>query len=203
MLDGRQRGGQAVAADRVGPYRMDLGRTQTSLTSCEDEDMFKRLLATGARGFYRPDLIIHHYVAPERVSRNYFRRWCFWRGVSLGILDRQQPQDVAYAFGVPRYMFGIAARAAIANFRDLFARRDPARRFANELAWWDLIGFIYGRHWARPAGPTGAPSPRSKRDDASFLGNEGAICPIRRGTDAVSASLRRSGRGLSNPATGT
>ena len=75
--------------------------------------------------------------------------------MSLGILDQQQSQDVAYAFGVPRYMFGIAARAAIADFKVIFSPAgDPARRFASELGWWDLIGFIYGRHWARPAGPT-------------------------------------------------
>ena len=109
-------GGNAVirrrVLTRVGPYRTDLGRSATRLMSCEDEDMFKRLLAAGARGFYRPDLIVHHYVAPERVAKRYFRRWCFWRGVSLGILDRQQPQDVAYLLGVPAVPYGRAVRAA-------------------------------------------------------------------------------------------
>ena len=61
--------------------------------SCEDEDTFKRLLASGARGWYRPELIVYHHLPPERLTKRYFRRWCFWRGVSLGILDRQQPQE--------------------------------------------------------------------------------------------------------------
>jgi glycosyltransferase involved in cell wall biosynthesis len=142
-------GGNAVirrsVLARVGPYRTDLGRTATRLMSCEDEDMFKRLLASGARGFYRPDLIIHHYVAPERVTKHYFRRWCFWRGVSLGILDRQQPQTVPYVLGIPRYLIGSTIRRTAALVR-LNTFRDAARRFESELAWWDLMGFVYGRH---------------------------------------------------------
>jgi glucosyl-dolichyl phosphate glucuronosyltransferase len=150
-FDGMLTGGNAVirrrVLTRVGPYRTDLGRSPTGLMSCEDEDAFKRLLAAGARGFYRPDLIVYHYVAPERLAKGYFRRWCFWRGVSLGILDRQQPQDVAYLLGVPRYLYGRAARAAAQLAGGLLRGLDPARRFEHELAWWDLIGFVWGRHW--------------------------------------------------------
>ena len=154
-FDGMLMGGNAVIRrallTRVGPYRTDLGRSPTRLLSCEDDDMFQRLLAAGARGFYRPDLIIHHYVAPERVSKSYFRRWCYWRGVSLGILDRKQPQRVAYVFGIPRYMCGRALRALASSATAL--RLLPAQRFEHELALWDLFGFVHGRHFAS-AGPT-------------------------------------------------
>ena len=153
-FDGMLMGGNAVirrsVLTRVGPYRTDLGRTATRLMSCEDEDMFKRLLAAGARGFYRPDLIIHHYVAPERVAKGYFRRWCFWRGVSLGILDRQQPQDVAVparCSALPLRQSGASSSATRVKWSR--SRPDPARRFEHELAWWDLIGFVWGRHWER------------------------------------------------------
>jgi glucosyl-dolichyl phosphate glucuronosyltransferase len=135
---------------RVGLYRTDLGRTATRLLSCEDEDMFKRLLASGARGFYRPDLVIHHYVAPERATKGYFRRWCFWRGVSLGLLARQQPPDAVQVLGVPRHMVGTAVRGTADTLARLFHGGDAGRRFANELAWWDLAGFAYGRHGYRP-----------------------------------------------------
>jgi glycosyltransferase involved in cell wall biosynthesis len=144
-------GGNAVirrsVLERVGQYSVDLGRTPgTRLLSCEDEDMFGRLMAIGARGFYRPDLIIHHYVFPERLTKKYFRRWCFWRGVSLGVLDRRRPAPVRYLLGVPRYMIGSAIRGTIDTIRRLFKHRDPARIFQSELAWWDLAGFLYGKH---------------------------------------------------------
>jgi glycosyltransferase involved in cell wall biosynthesis len=133
---------------RVGPYSGDLGRTPGGrLLSCEDEDMFARLLAVGARGFYRPDLIIHHYVAPERLTKRYFRRWCFWRGVSQGTIDRRRPADVPYLLGVPRYMIGTAIRGIFDTLRVLVPRPQPARIFKNELAWWDLAGFVYGKHF--------------------------------------------------------
>jgi glycosyltransferase involved in cell wall biosynthesis len=146
-------GGNAVirrtALTRVGRYAANLGRTGTRLLSCEDDDMFSRLLTVGARGFYRPDLIIHHYIAPERVTRGYFRRWSFWRGVSLGTLHRQRPAPVVHVLGIPRYMIGTAMRGMFDTVRRLFRREDAARRFTNELALWDLAGFVYGRHWNR------------------------------------------------------
>jgi glucosyl-dolichyl phosphate glucuronosyltransferase len=147
-------GGNAVirrsVLNRVGPYAVDLGRSSDGrLLSCEDHDMFDRLLAAGATGFYRPDLVILHYVPPERLTKRYFRRWSFWHGVSLGVLDRRRPAPVPYLLGVPRYMVGMALRAAIDSARRVFARREPARTFKNELAWWDLFGFLYGKHLYR------------------------------------------------------
>ena len=150
-------GGNAVIRrsilERVGPYSVDLGRMPGRLMSCEDEDMFTRLLAVGARGFYRPDLLIYHYVPPERLTKRYFRSWCFWRGVSQGMLDRRQPAAVPYVLGVRRYMIGVAVRRTIDMIRTLFGRRDPERIFKDELAWWDLAGFIYGKHVYRFRSP--------------------------------------------------
>ena len=130
-------GGNAVirrsVLTRVGPYRTDIGRSGTRLMSCEDEDMFKRLLASGARGFYRPDLIIHHYVSPERVTRSYFRKWCFWHGVSLGILDRQHAQNVPYMLGTPRYLDRESGSSGCrAQLKGVFTR--PLTRPSTSLA---------------------------------------------------------------------
>jgi glycosyltransferase involved in cell wall biosynthesis len=150
-FDGMLMGGNAVirrsVVERVGAYATDLGRTSDGrLLSCEDRDMYNRLLTLGATGFYRPDLVILHYVSPERLTKRYFRRWSFWHGVSLGVLDRRRPSPVPYLLGVPRYMIGVAVRAAIDTAKRTFGRREPARTFKNELAWWDLVGFFYGKH---------------------------------------------------------
>jgi glycosyltransferase involved in cell wall biosynthesis len=146
-------GGNAVirrsVLERAGPYAADLGPTpDRRLLSCEDEDMFGRLLAIGARGYYRPDLIIYHYVPQERLTKRYFRRWCFWRGVSLGVLDRKRRAPVRYFLGIPRYMIGMAVRGTLDS---IVGWRDPARTFKNELAWWDLAGFVCGKHVFRIA----------------------------------------------------
>ncbi|HXG65871.1 MAG TPA: glycosyltransferase [Blastocatellia bacterium] len=152
---GNLMGGNAVLRrslfEKVGLYATDLGRTDKHLLSCEDEEMYKRLLAAGARGFYLPDLIIYHYIPPERLTRKYFRQWCFWRGVSLGVLDRKQPSPVAYLAGVPRWLYGRAARGLLRIARTSWGRdKDAARNFSDELAFWDLAGFFYGKHFYRP-----------------------------------------------------
>ena len=152
-------GGNAVIRRRVldaaGPYSTALNRTGTRLLGCEDEDMYHRLLALGARGRYVPDLVIYHYVPEARLSKSYFRRWCFWRGVSLGVMDRDRPAAVPYLAGVPRYQVGRAARGLLRLCTPPFNRSDAARqrRFEDELACWDLAGFTWGKHFHRTTAP--------------------------------------------------
>jgi glycosyltransferase involved in cell wall biosynthesis len=175
-------GGNAIirrtVLERVGPYSPDLGRTPGQrLMSCEDEDMFIRLLAIGARGFYRPDLIIHHFVPPERLTKQYFRRWCFWHGVSQGLLDRRRPANVPYLFGVPRYMIGAAIRGTAGSLVPWNRRGDAGSVFRSELAWRDLLGFFYGKHLYRAA--QDAPEPRrAGGKDAGPSADGGSIVQV-------------------------
>lgn len=146
-------GGNAVfrrrVLERIGPYPTDIGRKPDRLLAGEDEEIFRRLLGIGAVGYYRPDLVIHHFIPPERLRKDYFRRWCFWRGVSMGVVDRRRPEAVPYFLGVPRYMLGHAVRAAGDTLCRLISKNEAARVFSNELTWWDLAGFTYGKHWYR------------------------------------------------------
>ena len=148
-------GGNAVLRrsilQTVGPYKTSLSRCGKRLLAGEDEDMYRRLLEAGARGFYLPGLIIYHYIPAERLTKKYFRSWCFWRGVSRGILDREIQSPVAYLAGVPRWLYGQAARGALNRLRLAFSPGDsPDRSFSSELAAWDLAGFFYGKHFYRP-----------------------------------------------------
>jgi len=145
-------GGNAVfrreVIQRVGPYSTALGRSGTRLLSCEDEDMYQRLRAAGMRGLYLPQLIVHHFIPRERLTKKYHRSWCFWQSVSSAVLDRIRPKPVAYVWGVPRYFYGRALRGMLrlANLRN----REPAKRFSHELSLWELAGFFYGKHFYRP-----------------------------------------------------
>lgn len=145
-------GGNAVftreVLQRIGPYSTALGRSGTRLLSCEDEDMYERLMAAGARGLYLPHLIVYHFIPSERLTKRYHRSWCFWQSVSSAVLDRIRPRPVTYVWGVPRYFYGRALRGMLrlANIRN----REPASRFSNELSLWELAGFFYGKHFYRP-----------------------------------------------------
>lgn len=137
---------------RVGLYSTDLGRNGKRPLADEDTDMYHRLLAAGARGVYVPDLIIYHYIHPDRLTKRYFRRWHFWRGVSSGLLDRRQPQPTPYLLGVPRYLFGSAARGFLHMLpRTAGFGKDAAELFGDELKIVDLFGFFYGKHFYKPS----------------------------------------------------
>ena len=157
-------GGNAVLRrailNQVGLYNTSLGRTDKRLLAGEDDDMYQRLLAAGARGFYIPDLIIYHHIPRERLTKRYFRRWCFWRGVSCGLIDRERRMPVAYFAGIPRYLYGEAARGLIKILARALGKRTAAPQvFSSELATWDLAGFFYGKHFYSPPhrSPSGAP----------------------------------------------
>jgi len=144
------KGGNAVIRRRtlhaVGPYAEHLGPGAfTRLFSCEDEEMYWRLLEHGATGKYLPHLVIYHYIPASRLTREYYRGWCFWRGVSRGLMDRRHPLPVAYLAGVPRFLWGHAARGL---FRAVLGPRNrpPQETFADELRMWDVAGYFYGRH---------------------------------------------------------
>jgi glycosyltransferase involved in cell wall biosynthesis len=152
-FDGILMGGNAVIRRstlvKVGPFDTALGRTSKGLLSCDDEEMYWRLRAAGARGLYCPDLVIRHYVPPERLTKKYFRRWCFWQGASQGILDRRTRADVPYFGAIPRWLYGRVARNALR----LAARplsHTAAVRFSSQLPFWHLAGFIYGKCFLAP-----------------------------------------------------
>jgi len=145
-------GGNAVftreTLRRVGPYSTELGRSGTRLLSCEDEDMYQRLRAAGARGLYLPQLIVYHFIPDERLTKRYHRSWCFWQSVSSAVLDRIRPQPTAYVLGVPRYFYGRALRGML-RLAQVW-KTEPESRFSNELSLWELAGFFYGKHFYRP-----------------------------------------------------
>ena len=141
-------GGNAVIRrslfEQVGLYATDLGpRASHRLLSCEDEDMYVRLLEHGARGEYIPSLVVFHHVHAERICRRYYRAWCFWNAASKALMRRRRAAVVAVA-GIPRYVFGRAARGAAAWVSAL-VRADPGGRLEAELPVWQLAGYLYGR----------------------------------------------------------
>ena len=144
-------GGNAVFTrkilETVGPYSTSLGRSGKRLLSCEDEDMYERLLAASARGVYVPELIIYHFIPSERLTKRYHRAWCFWQSVSRAALDRIRPEATRYLLGVPTYFYGRALRGTLQLG---VWNRVAASRFSNELSLWELAGFFYGRHFYRP-----------------------------------------------------
>ncbi len=134
--------------EAIGLYSEKLGRSGKGLLSEEDADLYRRIQEAGFRGIFVPELVIYHHVPAERLTKRYHRRWCFWRGVSLGVVDRERREQTAYRLGVPQYRLGRALRA-LAGVPGALLRGRTAAAFDQELSLWDLAGFLYGKHAVR------------------------------------------------------
>lgn len=104
--------------DRIGGFDPDLGRRGSSLLGQEQAEFFCRSREAGARGLYVPAMGLQHHVPANRLTRAYFRRWWFWKGVSKSRLEQRHTMTemgidlsrVQRILGVPRFMYGSAVR---------------------------------------------------------------------------------------------
>jgi glycosyltransferase involved in cell wall biosynthesis len=137
----------------VGGFRADLGRTGgTTVLGQEVPEWLMRARAAGYRGLYLPAMHVRHHVPAARLTREYFRRWWFGKGVSRAALERVQRvtelgidlRATPHVLDVPRYMFGSAARDIVGWVRArAVGRRTDAFRHAMMLAY--FAGYFRAR----------------------------------------------------------
>ena len=137
----------------IGDFRADLGRTAGRLVMGQEvPELLLRAHAAGRRGVYLPAMRVHHHIPSRRLTRTYFRRWWFGKGVSRSALERMQPMTelgvdlrrTPHLLGVPRYMYGSAVRDLAGCALDLLRGR-TADAFRHEM----MLTFFAGYFWAR------------------------------------------------------
>jgi cellulose synthase/poly-beta-1,6-N-acetylglucosamine synthase-like glycosyltransferase len=167
---GMMPGGNAVvklsALREVGGYNEALGPVGKDLMGCEDDDMYHRLLDAGKRGLYCPKLTIYHRVPAYRLTKKYFRKWCFGWGASQSVIDLHRTEYVGpRILGVPRYLYGNAVRGSLQMMGKILVRNlDQA--FAHELSVWVLAGFFKQRNMNSKPKSRSTPEVRGKRATA-------------------------------------
>lgn len=145
------------AFERAGLWDNRLGRKAGTLLGQEVREWGLRARAAGLTGFYVPDLVIHHVIPPDRLTKRYFRRWFYWHGISRAMLysqsriDMEAPEEtrldysrVPHIGGVPRYMY----RSCIRAFKQMIGAhidRDKVAAFEHELWLWFFAGIVSRR----------------------------------------------------------
>lgn len=137
--------------ERLGGFRVDLGRQGPELLSADDSEYFFRIREAGQPILYAPSVVVHHPVEPARVTRAYHRRWyrdlgrsyARWRGPSPagrhllgfpGFAVRQVAVDAAryagalFLGGQARFFRELRLRAAVAKAMELRRLSRGARR---------------------------------------------------------------------------
>ncbi|MCU1385817.1 MAG: hypothetical protein JWL71_4514 [Acidobacteria bacterium] len=142
--------------DHVGGFDPQLGRRGNSLLGQEQAEFFCRTRAAGARGLYEPAMGLQHHVPAARLTKDYFRRWWFWKGVSKSRLERRHPvtelgidlREVPTIAGVPRFMFGSALRDAV-RWVGASVTRNTVERVRREMRLCYFAGYLKGVRGAR------------------------------------------------------
>jgi glycosyltransferase involved in cell wall biosynthesis len=146
------------AFERIEPFDNRLGRKAGTLRNQAQREWHLRARAAGLRGFYVPDMVVHHVVEKERLQKQYFRRWFYWHGISRAILfrilgvDMQEPDDSRLDFsrvpqlaGVPRYMY----RTLVLKTGQMIKARmrgDHVAAFEHEL-WLCFFAGVLKQRW--------------------------------------------------------
>ncbi len=138
---------------RLGGFRADLGRSGGRLVLGQEvPELLLRARSARLRGMYVPEMQVHHHVPASRLTRRYFRRWWFGKGVSRSALENLQPitelgvdlRATPHLLGVPRFMYGTVVRHVAGMLRERLARR-PAAAFRHEM----MLAYFAGYCWSR------------------------------------------------------
>jgi len=159
----------------AGLFDPQLGRVAGTLRNQSQRDWHLRARRAGLRGIYVPDMVVHHVVPQDRMTRRYFYDWFYWHGISRAImyqtsgahmLEPDGPETHAaerQLLGVPASLWRRTARATIsAGVRWLHGRPDAALEYELQIPF--LVGVVRQRlrdrrRPLRTAAPAGGVSP--------------------------------------------
>jgi glycosyltransferase involved in cell wall biosynthesis len=143
--------------ERAGLWDNSIGRKAGTLLGQEVREWSHRARAAGLRGYYSPDLIVHHVIPGDRLTKKYFRKWFYWHGISRAILyqnkrlDMESPESreldfatVPHIAGVPRYLYRTCVKKFFSSGTALL-RGDAIARFEDELWIWFFAGILRQR----------------------------------------------------------
>jgi glycosyltransferase involved in cell wall biosynthesis len=138
---------------KTGTFRADLGRSSGRLVLGQEvPELLIRSRAAGFKGLYVPAMRVQHHIPARRLTREYFRRWWFGKGVSRSAMEQAQPvtelgvdlRRTPHVLRVPRYMYGSAIRDAGGWLRHALQGR-AADAFRHQM----MLAYFAGYLWTR------------------------------------------------------
>lgn len=139
--------------DRIGAFTAGLGRSNGRFVLGQEvPELLIRARAAGYRGLYVPAMQVRHHIPAARLTPAYFKRWWFGKGVSRSLMERMQPETdhgidlrhTPHLLGVPRYMYGSAARD-LGGWIQSGLRSRPTEAFRHRM----MLAYFAGYFWAR------------------------------------------------------
>lgn len=152
LVSGRERAVCLVGAnlafrrrvfDRVGVFTPALGRVKDGIGSTEDHDMQLRVWRAGMSGMYVPSLQAVADVTPDRLTKQYHRRWHRGHGrhcammrlrerVPADLGPMSEPSDIVTLFGSPAFVYADLLRTGY-NWLRALSRRGDSRFYSHQF----------------------------------------------------------------------
>src|SRR4051794_17455742 len=135
------------AFEKVGLFKIDFQRVKDGIGSLEDHEILLRLWQVGSRGLYLPELAATAEIEPDRMEKQYHRRWHASHGRFYAALHSEEVErsKLGKFFGVPAHFYRQALND-LGGWIGARVRRQPAEAFTRELGLRYFCGFA-ARRW--------------------------------------------------------
>jgi glycosyltransferase involved in cell wall biosynthesis len=160
------------AFTRAGLWDNRFGRRPGTLIGQDVREWGIRARRVGLIGMYAPDMIVRHVVTGDRLTKQYFRRWMYWHGVSRALLyarwgvDIERPEEhprdlsaVPHILGVPRYLYRSKLLRPLQGWVSAHFHGDAVASFEQEMQVCFFAGLLRQRLSDRHLGPPRALRP--------------------------------------------
>ncbi|WP_428485679.1 glycosyltransferase [Rhodopila sp.] len=142
MLIGANAAVRRTTLCRCGPYT-------TRFKWAEDRQMYARLLAEGAVGYYLPKLVVYHHILDKRLTKRYFRQWAHAEGRTNGSeLQALEAGPLRTVAGAPLWMWRRAVSSAgVMTYGYARCRTGDPGVFGAELDLRQFLSFYIERNF--------------------------------------------------------
>ncbi len=132
--------------DKIGLLPEQIGPTGKNLIGCEDDVIFHKLMSKNIKGIYCPKLVFYHYVPEYRLSKSYYRQWCFGAGISKYLMDKHFERiEGPRILDIPRWMYRSFIFSIYEKVKfSLLMKEDVSLAKENPILL--FAGFFYARH---------------------------------------------------------
>jgi len=128
--------------EKIGAFNVNLGRKGDKLIGGEEVDLFKRMLASGAKGIYQPNALVYHETGKSRLKKKYFRTLHFNNGVQRAIYG---DDDLTFnLMGITWFVF-LRFFKSLKNYISVMLFDGKINAFGQELSVVWHMGYIKGK----------------------------------------------------------
>jgi glucosyl-dolichyl phosphate glucuronosyltransferase len=131
---------------KVGTFQPELQRVKNSIGSMEDQEFQLRLMNAQKNLMYVPELVVHAHVFPERLTKDYHRRWHRGHGYFYAVMrdDDFERSSKLRVLDVPAHVYRRALSEAYLWIK-YSLRNEPELEFEHEFQLIFLWGFFRRR----------------------------------------------------------